>query len=176
MVAHILLVGLVLAGADGQGGAAGAAADKLTLRDGSAVLGLVTATTPGPRGSVDFVVRRSWAEKLQPKHSREWERTSAAATRQAIADRRRRLETWRRERAAGADGDAGQNDRIVTWIDQELARLTAPGGPAPSFLLAVRLPRSEVHALDRKPASAERLLRLAWLCGCPSPSRPHWTS
>ena len=42
------------------------------------------------------------------------------------------------------------NDRIVQWIDRELAR-TAGGVPPRSVLMSVRLPRSEVRGLDRRP-------------------------
>ncbi len=161
MVVPVLLVGLALAGTGGQGGAAGSAADKLTLHDGSVVLGLVTATTTGPRGSVEVLVRRGWAEKFQPKHLRDWDRTSAAASREAAAERKRRLEAWRRERVAGgAEGQgagAVAEDRILQWIDRELARLAAPGGKASSFLLAARLPRGDVHGLARGPAGVERI-------------------
>ena len=35
--------------------------------------------------------------------------------------------------------------------------------------MSVRLPRSDVQGLDRRPAGTERLLRLAWLCKLPEP-------
>jgi hypothetical protein len=140
-------------------------ADQITLRDGSVVKGLVTSVTSGPRGSVEFLVRRALAETLPKQHIRAWDRSTAASTRMAIGQRRKRLEMWRRERSPFV----GPDDRIVRWIDQELARLTAPGEPEPSVLLKVRLPRNEVRELDRRPAPVERLLRLGWLCGLPEP-------
>jgi hypothetical protein len=57
----------------------------------------------------------------------------------------------------------------MAWIGKELARLTAPGGPEPSVLLDVRLPRVEVRQMDRRAASVERLFRLALLCELPEP-------
>ena len=35
--------------------------------------------------------------------------------------------------------------------------------------MPVRLPRSDVRGLDRRPAGTERLLRLAWVCNLPEP-------
>jgi hypothetical protein len=140
-------------------------ADQITLRDGSVVMGLVTSATNGPRGSVEFLVRRALAETLPKQHIRAWDRSTAAATRVAIAQRRKRLEIWRRERSPFV----GPDDRIVRWMDQESARLSAPGEPEPSVLIKVRLPRNEVRELDRRPAPVERLLRLGWLCGLPEP-------
>ena len=140
-------------------------ADQITLRDGSVVKGLVTSATNGPRGSVEFLVRRAVAETLPKQHVQAWDRSTAASTRIAIGQRRKRLETWRRERSPFV----GPDDRIVRWIDQELAHLSAPGEPEPSVLLKVRLPRNEVRELDRRPAQVERMLRLGWLCGLPEP-------
>jgi hypothetical protein len=141
------------------------AADQITLRDGSVVQGLVTATTTGRHASVEFLVRRALAEKTHKQHLREWDRSTASTTRLALAQRRRRSEAWRRERASSA----GPDDRIVKWINQELARLAVPGEPEPSVLLSVHLPRSEVRGVLQRPAAAERLLRLAWLCDLPDP-------
>ena len=36
-------------------------------------------------------------------------------------------------------------------------------------MIAVRLPRSELRGLERRPPDAERLLQLAWLCNLPDP-------
>jgi hypothetical protein len=141
------------------------AADQITLRDGSVVKGLVLSAMNGPRGAVEFIVRRAWAEKAQKHHLQNWDRSTAATTRQARSQRRMRLEAWRRDRGPGV----GPDDRIIRWIDQELARLAAPGDPEPSVLLKVRLPRSEVRGLDRRAAPVDRLLRLAWLCRLADP-------
>jgi hypothetical protein len=166
MIGSVLILGLFLAGADGPRGAADAtAADRITLRDGSVVSGLVTSTTSSPRGSVEFLVRRDWAEKHVRDHLAHWERSSVAATRRAVEQRRQRLADWRRDRA----NRAGPDDRIVAWIDRELDRLANPNDAARALLVRVWLPRSEVRELDRRPAAVERLLRLAWLSGLPDP-------
>jgi len=166
MIGHAMLLGLLLVAMDGPRAASPeTAADRVTLRDGSVVMGLVTSTATGPRGSVEFLVRRAWAEKSLARHLQSWDRSTAATTRLAIGQRRKRLEAWRRERASSV----GPDDRIVLWIDRELARSAAPGRPEPSILLNVRLPRNEVRGMERRPAAAERLLRLAWLCDLPDP-------
>src|SRR5205823_5937364 len=114
MIGCVLILGISLAGADGPRGAAGAtAADRIILRDGAVVLGLVTAATSGPRGSVEFLVRRDWAAKHLEDHLADWERSSAAANRHAVEQRRQRLVDWRRDRAEGV----GPEDRILPWID-----------------------------------------------------------
>jgi hypothetical protein len=141
------------------------AADAITLRDGSIVHGLITSVTTGPRGHLEFVVRRAWAEKTLGKHLQAWDRSTAATRRQASAQRRKRLEDWRRDRAP----NVGPDDRVIAWIDAEVARLAAHQGPEPSVLLAVKLSRSDVRALNRRPGPVERLLRLGWLCELPEP-------
>ena len=148
MIIVMMLLGVLLQDADGARVAPGiAAADQITLRDGSVVKGLVVAATTGPRGSVEFVVRRAWAEEHMKRHAKvaAGRRAPGAA---ATAQRRKRLEAWRRERAASA----GPDDRIIAWIDGELARLNAASEPESSILLKVRLPRSDVRGLDRRPA------------------------
>jgi hypothetical protein len=168
MIVRLTVLGLLVVGVGVAGGGAAlaeTAGDRITLKDGSVVLGLVMSVTNGPRGSVEFLVRRAWAEKAIKGHLDAWDRSTAASTRLALGQRRKRLEEWRRERAPGA----GPNDRIIPWIDQELGRLTAPGNPEPSILLRVRLPRNEVRGLDRRPAGVERLIRLGWLCSLAEP-------
>jgi hypothetical protein len=166
MTAHAWLLAFVLLGSNvNRDGPDAAAADRVTLRDGKVVRGLVTATLPGPRGSVEFLVRRAWVEEKLKDHLARWDRSTSGTARQAVAQRRKRLEAWRKERAA----DAPAGDRIVSWIDQELARLTADAHPQPSILIGVRLPRSEVRGVERQPAGTQRLLQLAWLCNLPNP-------
>ena len=64
MIATMLALGVLLLGAERElGDPPGSAADRVVLRDGSVALGVVNATTPGPRGGVEFMVRRDWAEK-----------------------------------------------------------------------------------------------------------------
>jgi hypothetical protein len=130
------------------------------------VLGLVTSTSAGQRGgSVEFLVRRAWAETNLAQQMRRWDRSIATTTKLAISQRQKRLETWKRERAT----HVGPDDRIIPWLDQELTRLAAPGDPGRSVLISVSLPRNEVRAMERRPAAVERLLRLGWLCELPEP-------
>jgi hypothetical protein len=166
MINTVLALGLLLMGPRWSLGDSppSSAADRITLRDGSVVLGVVNATTPGPRGSVEFLVRRDWAEKALKSRVQHWDRTTAASARLAVEQRRKRLEAWRLDRASHAEA----NDRILKWIAGELAR-TSRRAPPKSVLMSVRLSRSEVRALDRRPAGVERMLRLAWLCKLPDP-------
>lgn len=133
-------------------------ADRVTLKDGTVVLGLVTAT--GRHGEVDFVVSRSWAERNAANHLKSWDRAAAAVATRAIEQRRARLSAWRgeREKAPGV----GADDRILNWIDREQKRLADPAAAAQTPLIPVRFPRTEIRQLDRQPISASRLLRLAW--------------
>jgi hypothetical protein len=166
MIILTMVLGILLQGGDGARVASGAAAaDQITLRDGSVAKGLILSTTTGPRSSVEFLVRRAWVDKNLHQHLQKWEQTNAPATRQALAQRRKRLEAWRRERAP----NVGPDDRVIPWIDRELARPGPAGDPESSTLLKVRLPRSDVRGMDRRPAPQERLLRLAWLSKLPDP-------
>src|SRR5271157_4431441 len=99
-----------------------AATERVTLRDGSVVLGLVTAVSTGPRGAVELLVRRDWAESHVKTWAGKWSRAIEAGSKLAARQRRERLGAWRGERAASAPAD----DRIVAWIDQELKRLDDP--------------------------------------------------
>jgi hypothetical protein len=166
MIGQVIVLGFFLIGAQGpRDRSSESAADRITLRDGSLVRGLVTGSTPGARGSVEVLVRRGLAEKTLNERLRRWDHATAASVQLAVKQRRQRLEAWRRERAAGAAAD----DRIVPWIDRELAR-AAPGGQAePSYLVPARLARNDVREMARSPAGVERLLRLAWLCNLPDP-------
>jgi hypothetical protein len=166
MIGTAVVLGLLLLFPEAtHGDPPASAADRITLRDGSVVLGLVSATTPGPRGSIEFLVRREWAEQAVKEQAKKWDRSTAGTIRAAVEQRRKRLDAWRRDRVRNVEA----NDRIVQWIDRELARTGAPGAPARSMLMSVRLPRSEVRGMDRRPAGTERLLRLAWLCNLPDP-------
>ena len=90
---------------------------------------------------MEFVVRRAWADQHVNRHLQKWQQAITPQVRLATAQRRKRLETWRRERSASA----GPDDRVIAWIDEELARLNAAGEPQPSTLIKVRLPRSDVR-------------------------------
>jgi len=166
MIGQTFMLALVLTGADGpRSTVASAAFDRITLRDGTVVPGLVISVSPGRGGSVEFVVRREWARKNAARRTHAWERSSANSARIALAQRQERLRAWRRDRAANPADD----DRIIKWIDHELARLSAPGAADQSTLLRVRLPRDEIAGLAHRPPSAERLPQLAWLCNLPDP-------
>jgi hypothetical protein len=167
MLGRAIILGLCLVAADGPPASAPAtAADRVTLRDGSVVLGLVTSTTPDPRGgSVEFLVRRAWAEKNLDRQMQQWDRSSAATTKFAINQRQKRLESWKRDRAPHVDA----GDRIIQWIDRELKRLATPDETGRSILIRVRLPKNAVRGMERRSAAVERLLRLAWLSELPEP-------
>ncbi len=170
MIAPMLILGLVLSGADGPRGAVAkldAVADRITLRDGSVVLGLVTSATSGARGSVEFLVRRDWAEKNLADHLARWDQSTLAGVRRAADLRGKRLAEWRKERVASPG--VGPDDRIVPWIDREMTRLANPEELARSPLVGVRLPRGEIREMTHRPAAVERLLRLAWLSELPNP-------
>ncbi len=165
MIAMTLALGVLLLGAERElGDPPGSAADRVVLRDGSVALGVVNATTPGPRGGVEFMVRRDWAEKAIGAQAKQWDRATAGIVRHAVEQRRKRLEAWRRDRSRHVKAD----DRIVQWIERELKR-TAGGAPPKSYLIPVRLSRGEVRGLERRPPETERMLRLAWLCNLPDP-------
>ena len=160
----LILAGLLLAFQQPAGKPAPpTAAERVTLRDGSVVLGLVTNVTTGPRGAVELLVRRDWAESHLKTWAGKWSRTIEAGSKLAARQRRERLRSWRAERAASAPAD----DRIVAWIDQELKRLDDPALTARTPLMPVHLSRSDVRGLARQPASSTRLLQLGWLCGLP---------
>ncbi|MDR3634215.1 MAG: hypothetical protein P4L84_10435 [Isosphaeraceae bacterium] len=133
-------------------------ADALTLRDGKVVLG--QAIEPAPRGTFLFVVRRAWVEAHLPDLAKRWEADERIMARRAEALRRVRLEAWKRDRG----GVAEPSDRIVSWIDRELARLD-PAHRTASPLMLVNLPLGQVQKLERKPRPAGRQLRLGWLLG-----------
>jgi len=138
--------------------------DRVVLRDGKTVVGLVTSTAAGPRVGFDMLVGREWAEAHVPEHAARWSRNIGTMSRSAIAERRRRLEAWRDERSRAS----GAGDRIVAWIDAELKRMDDPAQlQAP--LLAVRIPRDGCRSAERGTEAGRRMLALAWLCRLPNP-------
>src|SRR5579863_7222322 len=117
MIVPAMVLGALFVATDGPRNAVReTAAYRITLRDGSVVMGLVTATTKAPHASVEFIVRRASAEKSNSQRLRQWDRSAAATVLQANKQRRERLEAWGRERTSGA----GPDDRIVQWISQQL--------------------------------------------------------
>jgi len=137
------------------------AADHVVLRDGSSVRGLILSESGGPRGGVELILRRGWAERHHPAALRRWERGEAAEIRQAARERRERLARWRRDRA----GHVPAEDRILAWIDREQERLAAAPGASGTPLMAVRLPARDLRTVNRRPRAHARLLALGWLCG-----------
>ena len=143
------------------------AADRVVLKDGSTVLGLITSWPNGPRGSVQLLVRRDWAERNAKARLAEWDRAASVSSRKAIEQRRERLASWRRERERSPD--VGPDDRILRWIDAEQKRLADPDAAARAPLIPVRLSESEVVAFERRPVASSRLLCLAWTGGVRDP-------
>jgi hypothetical protein len=141
--------------------AADSAADVLTFRDGKVVQGQVVDSDR--RGPLLILVRRTWAEANLPDRAAAWEKAEAPITQRAEAQRRERLTAWKRERRPNpADGD-----RITPWIDRELARLERRDVPSKSYLMVVKVSRTDVKALTRKSRAANRMLRLGWLSDLP---------
>ncbi len=139
------------------------AADTVTLRDGKIVSGELLE--PASAGSVGFQVRRAWVREHLPEWTDRWEAAEGPQNRRALASRRQRLETWRRDRLAAPKM---QDDRITPWIDRELARLGDEAAARPPLLL-LRLSRGDVKSVARAPKGSGRLLRLGWLNGFPNP-------
>ena len=108
MICAALILTGSLIGLQDPAGKPVTAADRITLRDGSVVLGLVTSVAAGPRGGVDLLVRRDWAEKNVESWAKRWSRAIEQGTRLAVRQRRDRLA----ELAAGAgrDGSRGRPD------------------------------------------------------------------
>jgi hypothetical protein len=161
MICAALVLTGSLIGLQDPAGKPATAADRITLRDGSVVLGLVTSVVAGPRGGVELVLRRDWADKNVESWAKRWSRAIEQGTRLAVRQRRDRLRNWRRERATSAPAD----DRIIAWIDEELKRLDDPARSARTPLIPVHLARSDVRAMARAPRTSNRLLQLGWLCG-----------
>ncbi len=161
MICAALMLTGSLMGLQDPAGKVVTAADRMTLRDGSVVLGLVTSIAAGPRGGVNVLVRRDWADKNLESWAKRWSRAIEQGTRLAVRQRRDRLRSWRRERAASAPAD----DRIIAWIDEELKRLGDPARSHDSTLMPVRLSRTDVRSLARQPQASNRMLQLGWLCG-----------
>ncbi|GIW87938.1 MAG: hypothetical protein KatS3mg108_2262 [Isosphaeraceae bacterium] len=132
-------------------------ADRITLRDGTVVLGQVLA--PNERGKLVVMVRRDWARRHVPKRLSAWEEVSRREVERARAERLRRLEAWRRDR--GRDGE--ETDPLLRRLDTAIERLRSD--PAESVLLIVALDPREVVKLERQPPEVARLLRLGWRAG-----------
>ena len=89
------------------------AADVVTLRDGSVILGQVV--DQAPKGKVSLVVRRAWAEKSLPQKFKAWKAAEGGAVQKGKADRLRRLEEWKRA-ARRRPGREGRHDRPLAHV------------------------------------------------------------
>ncbi len=148
------MVFLTLALVLGAGPGTEPAADSVTLRDGSTVLGQLIE--PSPRGKVNLVVRRSWAEKALPAKLKAWEAAETPTTRRAVMERLRRLEAWSRDRAASPIAE----DEIARWLPEEIRRVKDSQEKPP--LMVVSLNRADVRHMTRRPADVARMLRQGW--------------
>lgn len=135
--------------------------DAIILRDGRTVRGILLPTSR--LGDQNLIVRRAWAEATLADRVERWRTAEAPRVRRAVDLRRRRLETWKRDRAAGLA--LARGDRIGTWIDAELTELARPDGPPPSLLMLAKVERGEVRSIVRADRASSRLLRLAWTSG-----------
>jgi hypothetical protein len=167
MICAALILAGSLLGAQDAAGKLETAADRITLRDGSVVLGLVTSVASGPRGGVELLVRRDWADKQLKTWTKKWDRAIEAGIKRAARQRRDRLQSWRRERVTSVAAD----DCIIAWIDQELKRLADPAQFAHTPLIPVHLSRGDVRNVARQPRLSNRLLQLGWLCRLPDVER-----
>jgi hypothetical protein len=137
------------------------AADRIALRDGKELLGQVAE--PASKGALVVIARREWLRNRFPARMEEWAVAERKAAATALAQRRQRLEAWRRARPSVA----APGDRITPWIDRELAK--QPGADRPATLMAVQIPRAEVATVQKRGDQATRALRAAWLLGLPEP-------
>ena len=136
-------------------------ADRIVLRDGKELLGQVEESSNG--GMLMILARREMVRKALPNWAAKWEDAEKVANATAVQQRRERLAGWRRERPEVP----APADRITTWLDRELAQ---PDGPvAPSTLMAIRLERDDVSAVERRSDSAAQALRGAWVLGLANP-------
>jgi hypothetical protein len=101
--------------------------------------------------------------KTLPNWAGAWEAAEKDAVATALQQRHERLVAWRRDRPA----ESVPGDRITTWLDRELSR-NAGKGPQPT-LMAIRLDRDDVSAVERRSDSAAQALRAAWVLGLADP-------
>jgi hypothetical protein len=138
-----------------------AVADRIVLRDGKELFGQVDELSPN--AALTVLARRELVRTSLPDWSKKWEEDARSATAAAVRQRRERLADWRRERPA----ESASGDRITAWLDRELSESSGP--VAPSSLIAIRLGRNEVSAVERRSESAAQALRYAWLLGLANP-------
>ncbi|WP_435009807.1 hypothetical protein P12x_001045 [Tundrisphaera lichenicola] len=137
------------------------AADSITLRDGQVVLGQILDSDR--RGPIPVLVRRAWADAHLPDRSAQWRKAEAPIVQKASTQYLDRLNSWRRDRLA----NPSQGDRILGWIDRELASQADPKRVTDTPLMLVRLNRTDLKAVARRDKASNRMLRLGWLLGLP---------
>ena len=136
-------------------------ADRIVLRDGKELFGQVDDSSAGPMWTI--LARRELVRKTLPNWATRWEDAEKVANAAAIDQRRERLAAWRRERPQ----EWSPGDQITPWLDRELAQ--AAGPVTPSTLMAIRLDRDDVSAVERRSDTAAQVLRCAWMLGLESP-------
>jgi hypothetical protein len=141
--------------------AAKTVADLIVLRDGKHLLGQLV-DLPND-GLVTMLARRDLVQKTLPTSAGAWEAEEKKTVTAALQQRHERLVAWRRERPA----DSVAGDRVTTWLDRELSR--DPGTGAHPTLMAIRLDRDVVSAIERRSDSAAQVLRAAWVLGLANP-------
>jgi hypothetical protein len=137
------------------------AADVVTLKDGTTVLGQVA--NPADRGKLVMVVRRAWADEHLPERAKAWRAFEAPWLERARTERLRRLEAWRRERSAAIGAD--ERDPILGPLGREIDRLREAKSDDLPPLLMVPIERREVAKVDRRPPDVARWLRAGWRSG-----------
>jgi hypothetical protein len=139
--------------------------DRVTLSDGSVVLGEILEPPPA-RGMTAMIVRRAWVREHVPAQAARWEAAERGAVKRAIQQRRTRLKAWRTLRG---DAPAGKPDAITPWLDKEIARLGHVGEKADEPLMMVKLRFGEIKNIQRSPKLGKSWLRMAWTSGFRNP-------
>jgi hypothetical protein len=141
--------------------AAKTVADRIVLRDGKDLLGQLVESSND--GLLTFVARRDWVRQTLPDWAGAWEAAEKETVAAALQQRHERLVAWRRDRPA----DSASGDRVTRWLDRELSQNAGRGSPP--TLMAIRLERDDVSAIERRTDWAAQVLRAAWLLGLANP-------
>ena len=137
------------------------AADRIVLNDRKELLGQVDDSAPD--GVLTVLARRDLIQTTLPGWVKKWEDAERGVIAAAAAQRRERLAGWRQERPA----ESVPGDRINIWLNCELSGSSGSASPTP--LIAIKLARDEISALERRSDSAAKALRCAWLLGLVNP-------
>jgi hypothetical protein len=140
-----------------------AVADRIVLRDGKELFGQVDESSSN--AALTILARREMVRTTLPDRAKRWEDAERGATAAAARQSRERLAGWRRERPA----ELASGDRITAWLDRELSESSRPVAPSP--LIAIRLGRDDVAAVEQRSESAAQALRCAWLLGLADPEK-----